>query len=1016
MSTSFLDPSRPLVRAAADWLAARARTTPAGAAALDHLLVVVPTREAGRRLRVALARAFAERGGVIPPRIGLPGRLLAPAEPGGRPTASEAECRAALAKILLELAPDECAALLPPRGRAPRGAKPDFAWALRQAAALGRVLDTLAQAALLARDVPAALAAAGAPAAEDGRWRDLALLEERLFARLRALGREHPSETRRRAVAAPARPEGVEAVVLPALPDAPPAFYAALERLAAGGLSVEVLLHADPAQAGAFDPWGRPRDAADSPWGDPARLRLPLADAQIVRRPDARAQAESAADAWQAGAADAAEGAAPPVALGLADPDLRPALLSAFLSRGIPLHDPSDRPLRETSLGRVADLLAALLGPDPDYASLSAFLRETDARERLRRDGRSHARALETLDELQRRHLPRSLADVRHFLGEELRFAAGLSAGGGAADPATPAPRRARFGAACEELEGLLEDLGELLAPPEGAEPGGPEHLAAALSRLFEGRTLAEGDAADENLAAAADAVRAALREAASPLLSRILAPEERAALLRRLLAEATFPLDGAPDRVPLLGWLELPWCDEPRLVLAGMNEGCVPESVVGDAFLPDAVRRALGLPDNARRFARDAFLLSELLACRAPGAVRVLLEKIDGRGDARKPSRLLLACGDAELGPRVRALYADLDRVPDVPRGGADGAWRLDLPLPPDEPPASLPVTTLAGYLRSPFQWFLDRALGDDEAAADPAAEIPPNDFGTICHEALEALAAPGAPNESEDPGEIRAFLEARVRARIRARYGGRGRGLVAAVRLQEASALARMRTFAEIQAGLVREGWRIRRAETLLKGSVEGVEISGKADRIDENVRTGEWRVVDYKTWDDRDRWAEALSRVPPPGLGGDPEAAGIRRVAVDAAAERPAEVFWTDLQLPLYAIFARGDPALGIPPGARVSCLYLVLGDSPERSGLVGLGEPTPEGLEMAWRTAGAAVRRIKAGLFLPASGLAGAELSDAARAILPEGRPELGIAPGWIADQERRRAAADEGGRP
>lgn len=1012
MSTAFLDPSRPLVSGVADWLAARARPTPAGVAALDRFFVAVPTREAGRRLRVALARTFADRGGVIPPRIGLPGRLLAPAEPGAFPTASEAECRAALAKILLELAPDECTALLPPRGRAPRGAKPDFAWALRQAAALGRVQDELAQAALLARDVPAALAAAGAPAAEDARWRDFALVEERLFARLRALGREHPSETRRRAVAAPARPEGVEAVVLPALPDAPPAFYAALARLAEGGLSVEVLVHADPARAGAFDEWGRPRDDADGPWGDPARLRLPLADAQIARRPDARAQAEAVADAWESGAADAAEGDAPPVALGLADSDLKPALLSAFLSRGIPLHDPSDRPLRETSLGRVADLLAALLGPDPDYASLSAFLRETDAREALFRDGRSHARALATLDELQRRHLPRSYADVRHFLDEERRFAAGLSAGGAVADPATPASRRARFGAACEELAGLLADLDALLAPPEGAEPGDPAHLAAALSRLFEGRTLADGDVADENLAAAADAVRAALRDAASPLLGRLLAPDERAALLRRLLAEAAFPLDGAPDRVPLLGWLELPWCDEPRLVLAGMNEGSVPEAVVGDSFLPDAVRRALGLPDNARRFARDAFLLSELLACRAPGAVRVFLEKIDGRGDARKPSRLLLACGDAELGPRVRRLYADLDRVPDVPRGGADAAWRLDLPLPDGEPPASLPVTTLAGYLRSPFQWFLDRTLGDDETAGDPAAEIPANDFGTICHEALEALEAPGAPNESEDREEIFAFLVAKVRARIRARYAGRNRGLVAAVRLQEASALARMRIFAAIQAELVREGWRIRRAETVLKGAVEGVEITGKADRIDENVRTGEWRVVDYKTWDKADKWTEAFSRVSPPGLGENPEAAGIRRVAVDAAADRPSEVWWADLQLPLYAIFARGDSSLGIPREARVSCQYLVLGDSPERSGLVGLREPTPEGLEMAWRTAGAAVRRIKAGLFLPAGGLAGAELSDAARAILPEGRPELGIAPGWIADQERRR----KGGRP
>ncbi len=1006
MNKTFLDPKTPLVDAVAAWLGQRKRDTPAGVPALDHLFVVVPTREAGRRLRVALARRFESCGGVVPPRIGTPGRLLVPADPGPRPTASAAECRAALAKVLLELAPCECAALVPAAARPDADGADPFAWALREAAALGRVQDRLAQAALLCADVPARLADYGldTPPEELARWRDLALLEGRLFARLEALGLEHPSQTRVRAAAAPARPEGVEAVVLPALADAAPAFFAALARLEGDGLAVECLLHAAPADAAGFDERGLPRE--DAPWTDPARAPLPLADSDIVRRPDGRAQAEAVARAWAAarGPADRA----PAVALGMVDADLRPALESAFLALPEPvaLHDPADRPLRETSLGRVVDLAARLLGPDPDFAALSAFLRETDAREALYRDGRSHARALETLDRLQREHLPRTLGDVRHFLREELADAA-------AEEAANPDGRVARRAKDHRDLAGLLDDLDALLARPEGAAPGGPEHLLAALGRLFARRAIREGDESDANLEAAAEAVRSAAREASSPAVAAVLSAEERAALLRSMLAEASYPLEGDPDAVPALGWLELPWCDEPRLVLAGFNEGSVPESVLGDAFLPDAALRALGLPDNGRRFARDAFLLSEILACRGRGAVRVFFEKLAADGSARKPSRLLFLCPDEALGARAKRLFADLDRVPDVPGAVPPDVWRLDLPAPPDAPPDRLRVTDFSVYLANPLQWFLGRELGDDDLGGDPAAEIPDNDFGTICHAALEAFAAPDAPRESEDPDEILDFLDGRIRAIVRARYAGRAGSLTAAVRLQEASMLARMRTFSRLQAGLARDGWRIRRAETALEGFVEGVRVTGKADRIDENVLTGAWRVLDYKTWSKLDRAGKFRSPGPPPAFADAADAArdGVLAAPLDGAdlaGRTPKAAFWTDLQLPLYAIFARGNPELGISAGAAVSCGYVVLGDDADDSGIAGLAAPTPEGLDMAWRTAGAVVRRISAGLLLPPGGLAGARLAPAYRALLPDGPdPELGLAGPWLADQAARR---------
>ena len=55
----YLDPRRKLVDAVADWLLGRVRNDAAGAKSLAHVMVVVPTAQAGRRLRLALAQRFA---------------------------------------------------------------------------------------------------------------------------------------------------------------------------------------------------------------------------------------------------------------------------------------------------------------------------------------------------------------------------------------------------------------------------------------------------------------------------------------------------------------------------------------------------------------------------------------------------------------------------------------------------------------------------------------------------------------------------------------------------------------------------------------------------------------------------------------------------------------------------------------------------------------------------------------------------------------------------------------------
>ena len=62
-----------------DRLAAEIRSDPSGAKSLAHLLVIVPTAQSGRRLRLKLAERM---GAVIPPSIKLPQQLLGERDQG----------------------------------------------------------------------------------------------------------------------------------------------------------------------------------------------------------------------------------------------------------------------------------------------------------------------------------------------------------------------------------------------------------------------------------------------------------------------------------------------------------------------------------------------------------------------------------------------------------------------------------------------------------------------------------------------------------------------------------------------------------------------------------------------------------------------------------------------------------------------------------------------------------------------------------------------------------------------
>jgi ATP-dependent helicase/nuclease subunit B len=852
-----------------------------GASPLDlsHLLVVVSTRQSGRRLREALATWAGARGqSVWPPQVSLPEDLLHPAAFQGA-VASRIESLLAWVEVLRGIEMEEFREVFPvdPPTR-------NFTWARLLGSQFMRVQSTLAEAGLRFGDVPAH---AGAAFAEEARWTQLAALERRYDEALTRRGLGDAQAAKIAFAAAPVTPPGVDRIVVVGTPDPLPLAVAVLAHHART-LPVTVIVAGPPDADALFDPWGRPRTEA---WS-----RRPTAWPGFEQRvhlcADPSVQAE-----WLVKLARNYVEPAGVLGVGVADPDVLPSLEHGLLQSGIAAFDPEGTPRQRGGLHVLLAALADLAG-EPTFDATAALSRCPDVLAWLRTGLGSEfspAGFLAALDRLRTEHLPPTLDEARRHAGP----------GGRGGVHATGADR----GMLAEALQRIADLRAVLITGPF---PAGP---VAALARLFEARHFDLTCAEDRAWADDAEAWRD-LRETISRAARRFPDVSDRECwdICLGLLGE-TRRFDEKPaGAVELLGWLELLWDDAPHLVVAGFNDGCVPEAVVGDAFLPEALREMLGLKTNAARLARDAYLLAALAASREKaGRLDLLVGKASAAGEPLRPSRLLLQCDDSALSARVRFLF----RAAASPR--ASLPWRRAWTLQPPRLKSAmdhLKVTAFRDYLACPFRFYLKHALRMETVDA-AKAELDARDFGNLCHAALQALGEEPGLRDCTDGAVLRDFLLGELERFARARYGA---DLTLPVLVQLESARQRLSRFAEIQARERAEGWVIARVEWKFPDAPAlafgGLAVAGKIDRVDRNEQTGAVRVLDYKTSDKAVWPRDAHCRRP-------------RRNGLDAG--RPAwtrfvldgiEVVWTDLQLPLYV------QAVAAEFGDGVACGYFNL----------------------------------------------------------------------------------------
>ncbi len=768
---------------------------------------------------------------------------------------------------------------------------------------------------------------------EPGRWNELAEIEGLALTLTSNSGLNDAGISARTAAIKGTLPEEIRHLVVAAVADLKPLAIRALNHQA-GSIATTILIPAPESERAFFDDYGRPLPAS---WLN-REIAIPTPDHSIRQCTHPTGQADRCREILASFPNPAAL-----IAIGIPDPEVAPTLEQRLAESGFSTYDPAGKAVSKEGIYYLLKLTHQLLSSDhfdafrlllrcPGY--IAAALRKTSPDARV-----SVGAVLTQFDELASENLPDRLTDAlsaakRRSLNEPWL----------AAIITWTQAWTARF---------HKEDFTPI--------------LAEYLSEIFEEKRFLPHDPAAAVFTEVAATIHslAAEIETARAAFPRHPGAEDRFELLLGALAEArVYPERGADD-IDLQGWLELPWEDAPHLIVTGMNDHAVPESIIGHAFLPDSARRALGIQNNDDRFSRDAFLLTIVIETRRTGGqIDLLFGRQSAKGDPLRPSRLLFQCQDSVLADRTLHLFSENEvEHPPLPRSIA---WRLKpLALPPDHRIYQrINVTGFKQYLTCPFRYFLKFGLGMEKVEAGKN-ELDPRDFGNLVHAALEELGNHETLRRSTDESVIREFFFDEIDRCLVNRFGPR---LTTPVVIQREAARQRLGHWAVIEAEQRSQGWEILEVETPFGKEewpfiVDDMPVTGRIDRIERHPQHG-LRVFDFKTISPLDngilKTVDSYHLVKVKRTE-DSDAYPAWALSAD---DKGKAQHWIDLQIPLYQI-AMSERF----PGEKISAGYVTLGKT-EAEVRIDLWEMLDESiLSSARQCAKGVIAAIRGSVFWP-----------------------------------------------
>jgi len=365
-------------------------------------------------------------------------------------------------------------------------------------------------------------------------------------------------------------------------------------------------------------------------------------------------------------------------------------------------------------------------------------------------------------------------------------------------------------------------------------------------------------------------------------------------------LASKQFDTIQPTTGVVITGWLDVVWGEQSNVLVTGFNEGTIPSSITSDLFLPNSLRTSLGLVDNARRFARDAYTTALLVNSRV--TVTFFCKRTDAVGMPLWPSRIALT-GEAQQIAERLSDFSDINcewtSLSPIYAVTSNPATVLDIEFAKADR-TEFTVTEFKDYLSCPTRYYLKHILGIG-AVTDDSRELSELAFGNLLHHTLHDFGQSDL-SRCTDGDAIYEYLGSRLQSRADRLYGEYSYGVI---QIQISQLSNRLRAFSRWQAAWITAGWEIIETEFNCNPGVPisvdhpNLLVRGRIDRIDYHAETSCWSIFDYKSSEICDRPEE-----------------------IHNCRDVP---YWKDLQLPLYRHLARS-----VTDSANVRLGYINIGN--------------------------------------------------------------------------------------
>ena len=625
------------------------------------------------------------------------------------------------------------------------------------------------------------------------------------------------------------------------------------------------------------------------------------------------------------------------ITIGVPDGEVQPQIERSLKAIGVQHRDLKGQPIKETSPVKLLLAMKEFVD-EKSFASFAALVRHPDIFHWIAEQVETRS-WLAYLDGIQ----STSLFD-RMDIGAEKPFGEPAAIAKKFASRPSVAERESKKVRILNQVFGLVSELFEEVT-------GEPRSIAKwtapwceILDTIYGQRVLSKTDFTDLRTLEACREMYRALHDMQQVPADWQTATTSARALQMAIDAASDWNVVSPPqvESVEMSGWLDLPLDDAAVLVVTGMNDEHVPASENGHLFLPNKLCTTLGIVDNDRRYARDAYALTVINSVR--DHVLLIAGRRDLQGEPKKPSRLLFADENTIVAKRANAFFAYDGK-------SASRYWLADpaqaairqqfvIPRPADVPTLEeLPVTGFRNFIKCPYRFYLGTVL-KLEQAVDNLQEMDGRSFGNLAHEVLEEFGL-SEYRDSTSETEITKYLDECLNAHVRRMYRG---ARLPAVRVQVEQLRLRLRAFATLQAEKAREGWTIVSVEENNKHPliVDGQEfrLSGTIDRVDIHEATGRVAIWDYKSSD-----------------VGEP----ANKVHLDRNG-------WKDLQLPLYRHLVKEIKAVKDYDLSDVQLGYVLLPKSIDKVGFDVL-DCSPQELSRADDLLKDIIRKIRRGKYWP-----------------------------------------------